>query len=151
MASSTEPKVIKDFPGRAVEAYRNRHGGALPGELQPCAHCGFDEASYSKEKHLHIVVCLHCGSRSPATSTQDGARTVWNARAPAKSRKERLDDSNRLEWLCEKLDQCSLYFRKYEQAHELPRGGYALYNNSFLLGFGECMADAIDDAIRREG
>lgn len=78
----TEPKIIKDFPGKAVEAYRHRHGGALPGELQPCAHCGFDESSYGKEKHLHIVVCMHCGSRSPATATQAGAMTVWNARAP---------------------------------------------------------------------
>lgn len=92
-----EPKIITDFPGQAVEAFRNRHGGALPGELQACPHCGFDESSYSKERHLHIVVCQHCGSRSPATATQDGARTVWNARVVTEELSH--PDAARMDWL----------------------------------------------------
>ncbi|MHB1328010.1 MAG: Lar family restriction alleviation protein [Gemmatimonadales bacterium] len=77
-----EPKVIQGpLPGQAVEAFRVSHGGALPGELQPCPFCGADEAAYRKDGRLHVVRCLHCGSQSPSTATEEGARTVWNSRA----------------------------------------------------------------------
>lgn len=86
-----EPKVIKDFPGRAVEAFRVSHGGALPGELQPCPFCGQDEAEYIVVDRHHAVRCQHCHSKSPSTATQGGARTVWNARAPRSEATRRLN------------------------------------------------------------
>jgi hypothetical protein len=56
-------------------------------------------------------------------------------------------DGARYEWLCEQLLSISIYLKRYDHAHELPRGGFALYNNSRLLGYGETIDDAIDAAI----
>lgn len=89
-----QPTIIKGpLPGEAVELHRVRHG-ALPGELDECPFCGQDEAAYRFEQRNglrskgqggpgHYVKCLHCGSQSPYTATQEGARTVWNSRAEA--------------------------------------------------------------------
>lgn len=60
----------------------------------------------------------------------------------------RFQDQNRLEWVCERLAQHSMYIKQYDHAHELPRGGFAFYTNSTLLGYGETIVDAIDAAMK---
>lgn len=34
----SKPTIIKEFPGQAVEEYRQTHGGSLPSET--CCYCG---------------------------------------------------------------------------------------------------------------
>lgn len=63
---------------------------------------------------------------------------------------KRFQDQNRLEWVCERLAQHSMYIKQYDHAKELPRGGFAFYTNSTLLGYGETIVDAIDAAMKAE-
>ena len=42
-----EPTIIKEFPGQAVEQFRQEHGGALPAEVK-CCYCGGSEGEIDK-------------------------------------------------------------------------------------------------------
>jgi hypothetical protein len=77
----------------------------------------------------------------------DKSLVMWASLAPSATPRGSAGDGARYEWLCEQLLSISIYLKRYDHAHELPRGGFALYNNSRLLGYGETIDDAIDAAI----
>lgn len=75
------------------------------------------------------------------------AGAAWAARSAIGNR-SRFDDSNRYEWVCERLAEHSMYLNRYPKANE-TRGGWALYTNSTRLGYGETIDDAINDAMKK--
>ena len=83
---------------------------------------------------------------SPSVSPAAPLAPLAVSEAPAQFRNA---DEARLEWVCERLFEHSMYIRSY-QSHDLPHGGFAFYNNSTLICYGDSMIAAIDAALRKE-
>ena len=52
----------------------------IPGELEPCPHCGGKDILACIEGGQHVVVCLSCRCCGKVSATPEEAVGTWNKR-----------------------------------------------------------------------
>jgi hypothetical protein len=59
-----------------------------------------------------------------------------------------MNDSDRLDFINKLLREGNPLMQYYASAHEMPQGGWALYQGAVVIGWGAEQRDAIDHAMK---